>query len=585
MRTSNAVESRQSPCPEEIRAQLERILTSSEFPTVGRGAAFLTYIIEESLAGRADRIKGYAIALEVFRRDRRFTQEDPVVRIEAGRLRRALERYYLIAGQNDPVRIDVPKGGYVPVFSRIMPPPAECEPDTKRFVPAAIPQKPARGRLALAATAAAVVVVAGLGSAIWMSSTSKNIHPDEPTVIVAPFADLGGPDAKLYAAGLTEELMTTLPRFKEIKVFGRETSTALAPDIDVAEIRERLGAGYLLMGGVRVSGQRMRVSARLVDTRDGGILWSQTYDDDVRLHDLFPVQTDVANRVAMAIAQPYGIMAQADASRPPPEDLGAYECTLKFYAYRTELSPKAHAIVRSCLEDAVANYPAYATAWAMLSMIYLDEDRYGFNRIEGSPPSIGRALQAARKAILIEPDNTRALQAQMTALFFNQEAAEAVRVGEQALANNPNDTELMGEFGARLAVMGQWQRGASLLDKAIAYNPGGGGFYRGTRALAAHMLGDNQAAVALIRQADLQKFPLFHGVAAIIYAQAGLMDDARREGGIFVGMSPDVVPDFFAEMRSRNMQPKDLERLAAGLRKSGVNMPVDAHSLTASADR
>lgn len=85
------------PCEEEIRAQLHRIITSTEFPNVGRGAAFLSFIVEEALAGRASRIRGYAIALEVFKRDEKFTQEDPVDRIQAGRLRRVLERYYLIS--------------------------------------------------------------------------------------------------------------------------------------------------------------------------------------------------------------------------------------------------------------------------------------------------------------------------------------------------------------------------------------------------------------------------------------------------------------------------------------------------------
>lgn len=587
MQTSNVVESRQPLCPEDVRAQLQRIVTSPEFPTIGRGAAFLTYIVEEALAGRADRIKGYAIALEVFRRDQHFTQEDPVVRIEAGRLRRALERYYLVAGQNDPIRIDVPKGGYVPAFSRMGPPIADAEPVTNRNPPADLPPKRSvRGGLwPVAATAAAVLAMAGLGGWIWISPAVNDLHPDEPTVIVAPFANLGGPETQLYTEGLTEELLTTLPRFKEIKVFGRETSRSLTRDVDVTEIRERFGARYLLAGGVRVAGERMRVSARLVDTGDGAILWSQTYDNDVQAHDLFTIQTDVANRVAMAIAQPYGIIARANASRPPPGDLGAYACTLKFYAYRTELSSESHASVRRCLEDAVVRYPAYATAWAMLSMTYLDEERYRFNHTGGNLTPIDRALSTARTAILIEPDNTRALQALMTALFFNRETAEAIRIGNEAVAHNPNDTELMGEFGARLAIMGEWKRGASLLDQAIAFNPGGGGLYRGTRALAAHMLGDSQSAVTLIRQADLQKFPLFHGVAAIIYAEAGLMEDARRESSTFVKMRPDFVPNFFTEMRSRNMQPKDLERLASGLRKAGVVVPVDPSSVTASADR
>ncbi len=111
------VEDGKPPCEDEIRAQLHRIITSTEFPNVGRGAAFLTFIVEEALAGRSSRIKGYTIALEVFKRDEKFTQEDNVVRIQAGRLRRVLERYYLTAGQADPIRIDIPKGGYAPVFT------------------------------------------------------------------------------------------------------------------------------------------------------------------------------------------------------------------------------------------------------------------------------------------------------------------------------------------------------------------------------------------------------------------------------------------------------------------------------------
>ena len=106
--------SRLAPGEEETRAQLQRILTSAQFPGSGRSGAFLSYVVEEVLAGRGNRIKGYAVAVEVFKRDEAFTQDDPVVRIEAGRLRRSLERYYLTAGQSDPIRIVIPKGGYVP---------------------------------------------------------------------------------------------------------------------------------------------------------------------------------------------------------------------------------------------------------------------------------------------------------------------------------------------------------------------------------------------------------------------------------------------------------------------------------------
>ena len=101
----------------ETRAQLDRILKSSDFEATARERKFLSYVVNEELEGRGSRIKAYSIAVEVFGRDASFDpQNDPIVRIEAGHLRRSLERYYLTAGLSDPIRIEIPKGGYVPVF-------------------------------------------------------------------------------------------------------------------------------------------------------------------------------------------------------------------------------------------------------------------------------------------------------------------------------------------------------------------------------------------------------------------------------------------------------------------------------------
>lgn len=387
------------PSAEEIRAELDRILSGREFPGTGRAAAFLRYVVEETLAGRANRIKGYSIAIEVFGRDETFTQDDPVVRIEAGRLRRSLERYYLLEGDKDPVRIDIPKGGYAPAFSW------NTAAAAMRMDPSSVPprQKLTAGpgwRARGAAFAGIIAILAA--SAYWIAvghvSGPENVLDeavrDMPTLVVAPFANLdGGPDTQLYSVGLTEELLTALPRFKEIKVFGRETSKSLSSDVDASKVGEALGARYLLAGGVRTSPGRLRVTARLLDTAQGEILWSRDYDKDLASGDLFAIQTDVARRVATAIAQPYGVMAQADAANPPPDDLGAYECTLRFYAYRAELSADAHAGARTCLETTVERYPTYSTAWAMLSITYLDEDRFNFNPEVGAGPAAATGAQ------------------------------------------------------------------------------------------------------------------------------------------------------------------------------------------------
>ena len=125
---------RLSPSAEAVRQELERVLASPDFVASDRLKEFLRFVVEEALAGRGDRLHAYPIALEVLGRDASFDpQTDPVVRMEAGRLRRRLERYYFGAGQSDPVRIDIPKGGYAPTFTghlgeRARAPPASLVP-------------------------------------------------------------------------------------------------------------------------------------------------------------------------------------------------------------------------------------------------------------------------------------------------------------------------------------------------------------------------------------------------------------------------------------------------------------------------
>ena len=305
--------------------------------------------------------------------------------------------------------------------------------------------------------------------------------PEGPLLLVTPFANLGGAaEGGLYATGLTEEVLTQLAAFKELSVLGRETSRSISTGSDRVRLRQ-LGVDYVIEGGVRVDGGRMRVTARLLKVGTSTVLWSQAYDEDLHVKGLFAIQQSVANAVATVVAQPYGIVFRADERRDSsltaPDDVEAYGCTLRFYAYRLEYSPEQHATVRACLERAVEHFPDYATAWAMLSFLYLDEDRFGFNPKLGAPAPLDRALEAARRAVALDPDNARALQALMATLFFRQELEESLRVGERALAVNPNDTELLAEFGTRLAESGEWARGSALVEQALARNPGHSDYY------------------------------------------------------------------------------------------------------------
>ena len=167
-----------------IRAQLDRILTHREFHATDKMRDFLRFVVEEKLAGRASRLKGYTIATRVFARGDDFdAAQDPVVRIQAGRLRRALERYYLVAGGRDPIFIDIPKGRYIPYFSA-----QNAAPERRRS----------------------------------RSSTDAGKPPGSPTgpsVAVLPLVNLSDdPGQHFFTVGLVEDLATELSRFQDIAV-------------------------------------------------------------------------------------------------------------------------------------------------------------------------------------------------------------------------------------------------------------------------------------------------------------------------------------------------------------------------------
>lgn len=572
----------------EIRAQLDKVIASTEFNVPERVRQFLIYVINQTLSGHADRIKAYSVAVEVFGRDANFDiQNDPVVRIEAGRLRRALERYYLLAGSSDPILIEIPKGGYVPRFQRREAPPTHIE--SPALIPAPEKQDLAgRGdawwgsrRFAWAIVMAALCLALPL---LWLAilpapapPAREPPRPQGPSLIVRPLSNLSGqPEVNVYIAGLGEELLTQLSRFKELTVFGGENSAAVSPRVSASELTSQFGNRYILEGGIRLSDGKLRVTIRVLDGESSAIIWSGTYDADPRAADIVGVETMIASKVATAVAQPYGIIFSAP-PRPTQsggvQNLETYQCTYRFYRYRAVLDQTEHAATRACLENVTARYPDFSTGWAMLSYLYLDEDRFQLNKRLGSPPPLERARTAAERAVHLDPENIRALQALMTVLYFSREATEALRIGSQALALNPNDTELLSEFGSRVAQAGDWQRGASLLEEAMAKNPGNSDYYTGLLALAAYMEGDNARATDLIRRANLRRFSIYHFVAALIFARQGLHAEAAQSRAEFLQLRPGFFDKFDDELNSRNFNARDRAILIRGAIEAGFPVP------------
>lgn len=553
---------------EDCRAQLHRILNSADFEATDREHRFLSHVVEETLSGRGDRIKAYTIAVEVFGRDVSFDpQSDPIVRIEAGHLRRSLERYYFTAGQADPILITIPKGGYVPAFSPRSQPPIADLPEATVSVAAAKSARPKAFRLwgGFLALVAATAVAAGA----WRLTPGEisPVTPEIPRVLVEKFDDLTGTQASAaITSGLAQEVAGQLSKFRDIIVL---------QSVETAPGRETLPPRFVLSGSVNLEPDAFRLQVIFRNRADGSILWANSYDGQAKVSGILDAQADIARNVATSLAQTYGVISQADASlnvSNPPDDWAAYSCTLSYYAYRVSLDPKARAAVRACLEKAVERFPNYATAWALLAHVTIDEVRFSFPADPASSPAVGRALAIARHAVELDPRNVRALHAEMSALFFSKEFDAGRRVGELALAINPNDTELMGGFGTRLALSGRWDDGCPLVEQARDRNPGPFAYYESTLALCSYFGGDYAKAAMWIKKTTAPKNSLYHAIAAAIFGEGGYEIDAERERAWLEENEPALVKNLRLEVSTRLARSQDAEFFIGSLKKAGLDI-------------
>ncbi|MDL2400407.1 tetratricopeptide repeat protein [Rhizobium mayense] len=550
--------------PGACRAQLARILDSADFDATDRERRFLSFVVNETLSGRGERIKAYSIAVEVFGRDASFDpQADPIVRVEAGHLRRALERYYLTGGLADLIRISIPKGGYVPSFSLHGTGRTDVVPEPPPS--ATVGPAPASIGSTLPIMFATAILVAVVLALLWWVHAPRSVasRPEIPRLAVEWFEDLSDKgDSAALARGFTQEVVGGLSKFKDIVV-------VQSPSPEVArQVR------YVLRGSLYMSAEAFRLQVILRSNPDGTVLWAESYDGPATVHDLLKSQADIAGNVATALAQAYGVIFQADAKLAvpnPPDDWAAYACTLSYYSYRANFDAAVRSSVHSCLEKAVERFPDYATAWALLSLILIDEARFGYpiDPVR-SPALIEQALAAARRAVELEPLNVRGLQAEMFALDLKKEVDAAMQVGKRALSINPNDTELMGEYGYRLALSGKWSEGCALVTRARERNPAPLAYYEAGLALCSYFSGDHEQAAAWIRKANVPGNALYHVIAAAIFAEAGYQPDANRERDWLVEHEPALVQNLRQEVALRFNRSEDIALFLGSLRKAGL---------------
>lgn len=484
------------PSEREIRSQLARILASEDFDASGRNRNFLRYVVEETVAGRTAYIKGYTVAQNVFGRGVDFDpQLDPVVRIEASRLRRSLERYYLTAGKTDPVRIELPKGGYVPRFTVKIEHSADIEADaTAAASPAAdAAPRPSRG----------------------------------PSLVVLPLESLGGElDGELLARGITEELIVRLLAYRELRVICANTSFKLPVDADPLAIGRRYALGYVLKGAIRIARERMRISLQLLDVESGQYLWAENFDRELTSADVWAVQEEVAAEIATRLGAPYGAIAKAardSLAHRAQHGLDDYLAVLKAYGYRRQSTPDTHAEVRDSLEAAVVRNPASFNAWALLAILYIDEFRFGLNP---QPDPLPRALEAAEQSVRWGSDSALSHLALSLVHHYRGEHEKAYVGARYAVTLNPDDPEVLAQAASRFLLSGQWDEGMVLLNRAMARDPEPPAWNYILLTLDAMRRGEYGAALRYADAANESRLPHVCILLCAIHDALGQLDHA-----------------------------------------------------------
>lgn len=531
---------------EDILLALDRVLASENFDASDRNRQFLKYIIEETLAGRNERIKAYTIATAVFGRHASFDpQTDPIVRIKARRLRRSLERYYLMGGNVEPIAISIPKGGYVPIF-RPQPSPAW-----------------------------ATEAVASPGPNI----ARRNPAHLAPSLLVAPFEVRGDPPAdERDGRAFTRKVTVALARFSTLVVLGGSTMT---PNPSGPLGRDNEGeqtADYVLAGGIALEATRFTAEVLLFETKTGRCAWAEFYERSLVDRSAGEMSDDVANAVARIVAQPYGVVFSRhapEALKKPLSDLTPYDAVLRFYQYWRIYDRNEHEIVRLGLEQAIIAEPDYAEPHASLSMVLSDAFRFGYDEGRYSFDARARALALAQHAIELAPGSSRAYQALSLARWFLNDVAASFTALEVGFELNSNDTDIMAELGFRYALTMNWEKAVPLLERSFTLNPLQPSTYRVALSLYHYMHGRYDRALTEARRVEAPNVPYGNIMVAISAARLGRKVEAEGAVARLLALKPNYAEHIEADLAVRNVHPGAIATIVEGLRAAGLQSTPD----------
>jgi adenylate cyclase len=385
------------------------------------------------------------------------------------------------------------------------------------------------------------------------------------SIAILPFANLSGdPDQDYFADGITEDIITELSRFRPLFVIARNSTFAFkGTSTDVREIGRKLGVRYVVEGSMRRAGNRIRITAQLIDAAAGNHLWAERYDRE--LSDIFDVQDELTRQIVSNVAPRLQIADHLSAKRQRPEDLRAYD----YYLQAKSLldAPVDFADLargREYCSRALEIDPNYARAHAYLAASYI----VGITMMEVADPVEweARALASAERAVALDDLDGLCHHVMGEAAFLNQQPERALRHIRRAITINPHDADIL-TLGSYVEISaGDSERGLRQIALAMELNPTNPPWYHWLKGLDLALLGRFDEALVEYDQFGPPN-PSILKLRAVALVQLGRLDEARAIVRALLEIMPDLTASMIAKldasMPDANVRVESLRR--AGL--------------------
>ncbi|MCH6588798.1 MAG: tetratricopeptide repeat protein [Proteobacteria bacterium] len=421
----------------------------------------------------------------------------------------------------------------------------------------------------------------GVGLIVWLRPWEAGVAPvaapaqvpalsdDRPSLAVLPFDNLSGdPEQEYFADGMTEDLITDLSQVSGLLVIARNSAFIYkGRAVNVQQIGRELGVKYVLEGSVRRAGNRVRINAQLVRTRDGTHIWAERFDREIT--DVFALQDAVTRKLVTALAITLTQGEEQRLSRRGEVSPEAYDMLLRGLERLRRYTPEDNRLSRDYFERALALDPNFARAHADLAFSYSMELLSGWTA--APEESLLLAKKHADFALELDP-GLREVHFAMASVYLKERRfEEAIESSLRAIKIDPNYADAYVQMAWLQMYAGRAAEGIELVEQAMRLNPHYSFFYSTVRGLIALHLERLEEAAASFEAAVNRnpQFPMAHQLLAATYAHLGRIEDAEWEAGELLTLLPDFT--LSAERaRAPYKRQEDLEFYIEGLRKAGL---------------